>query len=96
MSQVCQSLPIMTISSRRPLLGLLLIATLYCGAVQGRVKPNILFVLIDDAGWGDFESNDPNIRTPNIEKLRQEGLFLNQSYVMPMCAPSRSALITGK
>ena len=95
-SQVCQGPFVMTISSRWPLLAPLLIVTLCCGPVRGRARPNIIFVFLDDAGWGDFESTDSMSRTSNIERLRKEGLFLNQSYMMPMCAPARSALLTGR
>ena len=96
MSQVCQGPFAMTISSRWPLLAPLLIATLCCGPVRGQNRPNIIYILLDDAGWGDFESTNSKSRTPNIEQLRKEGLFLNQSYTMPMCAPARSALLTGR
>ena len=95
-SQVCQGPFVMTISSRWPLLAPLLIVTLCCGPVRGWARPNIIFVFLDDAGWGDFESTDSMSRTSNIERLRKEGMFLNQSYMMPMCAPARSALLTGR
>jgi len=66
------------------------------GAKRGANQPNIVVVLLDDAGWGDFETNDPEMRTPNIRAIGEEGLFLNSSYILPMCAPSRTALITGR
>ncbi|KAK7104364.1 arylsulfatase I-like [Littorina saxatilis] len=59
-------------------------------------QPNIVYILIDDAGWGDFQTHDPLMVSPNIARLRQEGMFLNQSYVLPMCGPTRSALLTGR
>ncbi|KAL8600312.1 hypothetical protein ACOMHN_060930 [Nucella lapillus] len=51
-------------------------------------RPNIIFIAADDAGYADFQSNDPLMATPNVRALREDGVFLNQSYVLPMCAPS--------
>ncbi|KAK7452851.1 hypothetical protein BaRGS_00039675 [Batillaria attramentaria] len=59
-------------------------------------KPNIVIMLADDVGWADVERHDPEMRTPNVERLAQRGMFLNQSYVQPTCAPTRSALLTGR
>ncbi|KAK7096060.1 arylsulfatase B-like isoform X2 [Littorina saxatilis] len=68
-----------------------------CGvAVTSGAKPNIIFAMLDDAGWYDFQSHDPLMATPRIDQLRQEGLFLDNSYVLPMCAPTRAALLTGR
>ncbi len=39
--------------------------------------------------------HNPNISTPNINQLAEEGIILDQSYVAPFCTPSRSALMTG-
>ena len=64
------------------------------GCVTG--APNIVWFVADDAGYYDFGSNNPNITTGNISRLKEEGLFLNQSYVLPMCTPTRSAFLTGR
>ncbi|KAK7096495.1 arylsulfatase J-like [Littorina saxatilis] len=74
----------------------LTLLALCCAGLTSAGKPNIIFILLDDAGWYDFQSHDPLMATPNIDRLRQEGLFLNQSYVLPMCAPTRSAILTGR
>ncbi|KAK7096066.1 arylsulfatase B-like [Littorina saxatilis] len=73
-----------------------LLALCWAAGVNSAGKPNIIFILLDDAGWYDFQSHDPLMATPNIDRLRQEGLFLSQSYVLPMCAPTRSAILTGR
>ena len=59
-------------------------------------RPNILFILTDDQGWGDVGYNDPTIYTPNIDRLSGEGIRLNRHYVHPQCTPTRVALLTGR
>jgi len=63
------------------------------------VKPNIIFIMVDDVGWADFNYNietDSPIPTPNIDRLAREGLRLSQHYVHPTCTPTRAALMTGR
>jgi len=60
--------------------------------------PNILFVFIDDMGWGDFScfGND-EARTPHVDRLASEGIRFHQFYVAsPICSPSRVAVSTGQ
>ncbi|RYD33664.1 MAG: N-acetylgalactosamine-6-sulfatase [Verrucomicrobiaceae bacterium] len=61
-------------------------------------KPNIIFVLVDDMGWGDLGSfGNKETKTPNIDRLAAEGLRFTQFYVnSPICSPSRTALTTGQ
>jgi arylsulfatase A-like enzyme len=61
-------------------------------------KPNILFVLIDDMGYGDLSCfGGTRVKTPNIDKLAAEGIRFTQFYVnAPICSPSRVALMTGQ
>ncbi|CAG5119578.1 unnamed protein product [Candidula unifasciata] len=58
-------------------------------------KPNIVFIVADDLGWNDVGFNNPDIISPNIDGLAKSGIILNQTYVQPLCSPSRSALMTG-
>lgn len=60
-------------------------------------KPNIIFILADDLGYGDLSSfGQKNFQTPNIDRLAAEGMKLTQHYSgSTVCAPSRSALMTG-
>ena len=59
-------------------------------------RPNILFVLADDLGWGDVSYHGAEIRTPNIDRLARTGVEMDQHYVCPVCTPTRVALLTGR
>ena len=61
-----------------------------------RGKPNIIYILSDDIGWGDHEANNKYFATPNLIKMAQHGVVLNQSYTLQTCTPTRSALLTGR
>src|SRR5881392_2675337 len=60
-------------------------------------KPNILFILADDLGYGDLGCyGQTRIKTPNIDKLAAEGIRFTDFYAgRTVCAPSRCALMTG-
>jgi len=61
-------------------------------------KPNIIYILADDLGYGDVGAyGQSKIETPNIDGLAKEGMLFTQHYAgAPVCAPSRSVLLTGK
>lgn len=61
-------------------------------------KPNIIYILADDLGYGDLSSYGQNhFQTPNIDKLANEGMLFTQHYSgSTVCAPSRSSLMTGQ
>ena len=60
-------------------------------------RPNIIFVLADDLGYGDLGCyGQTRIRTPNIDRLATEGMRFTQCYAgSTVCAPSRASLMTG-
>ena len=58
--------------------------------------PNIIILLADDLGWADLSLRGSDIQTPNIDSLARDGLTLNRFYSMPICTPTRSALMTGR
>lgn len=60
-------------------------------------KPNIIFIVADDLGYGDLSCyGQKHFQTPNIDKLARHGMkFTNHYSGSPVCAPSRSALMTG-
>ncbi|MDA8355822.1 MAG: arylsulfatase [Actinomycetota bacterium] len=68
-------------------------------AAHGR-RPNVLFVLMDDVGWGDFGCYGGGVAvgapTPAIDRLARSGLRLTSCYSEPSCTPSRASLLTGR
>lgn len=59
-------------------------------------RPNIVFVLTDDQGYGDLECHgNPVLKTPNINRLHDQSLRMTDFHVEPTCAPTRSGLYTG-
>ena len=61
------------------------------------LKPNIIYIMADDAGYGDFGFNgQTKIKTPNIDQLAREGMIFTHHYSgTSVCGPSRAALLTG-
>jgi len=58
--------------------------------------PNVIVILLDDVGFSDFGCYGGEIRTPNIDALAGAGLRFTGYTTVPMCAPARAALLTGK
>jgi len=60
-------------------------------------RPNVIFVMTDDQGLGDFSSlGNPVLETPRLDQLRAESTRLAEFYVHPVCTPTRAALMTGR
>ena len=58
--------------------------------------PNVILVLVDDAGYGDLSClGNPVLKTPNIDQLHRESIRLTDFHVAPMCTPTRGELLTG-
>jgi arylsulfatase len=66
----------------------------------GGRRPNVLVILFDDVGWGDFGCYGGGVAvgapTPNIDALARRGLLLTSCYSEPSCTPSRASLMTGR
>ena len=62
------------------------------------VKPNIVFILIDDMGWRDLSCYGSKFyETPNIDSLASQGIMFTNAYAAcPVCSPSRASIMTGK
>ncbi|WP_262480877.1 sulfatase-like hydrolase/transferase [Algibacter lectus] len=65
--------------------------------VKSQTKPNIIYILADDMGYGDVGVyGQTKIKTPNIDKMANEGIkFTNHYSGQTVCSPSRCALMTG-
>jgi arylsulfatase A-like enzyme len=66
--------------------------------VDAAERPNILFILADDMGWGDLSCyGRPDYRTPNLDRLAQQGVrFTNAYSAAPVCTPTRVGFYTGR
>jgi len=58
--------------------------------------PNVLLVLIDDAGFGNAGTFGGPIDTPNYTRIAREGVRYNRFHVAALCSPTRAALLTGR
>lgn len=67
-------------------------------APAARKRPNLIFVLTDDLGYGDLSCyGRPDYNTPNLDALADEGTRLTDAYAaFPVCTPTRTAFITGR
>jgi arylsulfatase len=65
-------------------------------AASATAKPNVICILVDNVGWGDFGVYGGTTPTPRIDKMAGEGVRFNNYNVEAQCTPSRSALITGR
>ncbi len=70
---------------------------LNCVLATGASKPNIILVVPDDVGYGDYGClGSPIARTPSVDAFKKQSLLLTQFHVSPTCAPCRSALMSGR
>jgi len=76
------------------------LVVLLCSAVMAAEparRPNILFILTDDQGYGDLScTGNPILRTPNIDRFAAESVRLSNYHVSPTCSPTRSATMSGR
>ena len=66
------------------------------GSAPAQKKPNIVYFLVDNTGWGSFGVYGGTVPTPNIDKLASQGIRFNNYNVEAQCTPSRSAIMTGR
>lgn len=81
----------------RPLL-LMLVAAIFLAArwAEGG-PPNVLLILTDDQGYGDFSfTGNPQLQTPRLDALAKEGVRFSNFYVSSLCSPTRASLLTGR
>jgi len=58
--------------------------------------PNVLFIVLDDTGFGQLGCYGSPIRTPNLDRIAAEGLRYNNMHTTALCSPSRSCIVTGR
>ena len=60
-------------------------------------QPNVIVMLADDAGWGDYQSSgNLNIETPQIDSIGKQGIRFENFYVCSVCSPTRAEFLTGR
>jgi arylsulfatase len=68
-----------------------------CGYAQKSQRPNVILIITDDQGYGDLGfTGNPHVKTPVIDAMARESVRFNNFYVSPVCAPTRSSLMTGR
>ena len=68
-----------------------------CAPTEEEARPNIILIMPDDAGYGDYTClGSPIIRTPSVDAFKHESMLLTQFHVSPKCSPSRAALMSGR
>jgi arylsulfatase A-like enzyme len=65
------------------------------GETSSDQHPNVVFILVDDLGFGDVGYNGSDIATPVLDQMAIDGVRLDRNYVYPVCSPTRAALLTG-
>jgi len=59
-------------------------------------RPNVVYILVDNWGWGDVSVQGSSVPTPRIDELAAEGIRLTNFNVQNQCTPTRSAIHTGR
>ena len=83
----------------RPMKTRLLILALLSVALPASAapaKPNVVYILSDDVGWGDLSVHGGGVPTPNIDRLFSQGVELTQFMGWCVCSPTRAMLLTGR
>ena len=77
---------------------LLLLGLLGGAAIAASARPpNVVVLLADDAGWGDYSFNgNRQLATPHIDAIARSGAHFDRFFVQPVCSPTRSEFLTGR
>src|SRR6185295_3731906 len=82
------------------LFGWMIVLNSFAISIHGQTKPNIVFILMDNLGYGEVGCYGGGITrgaaTPRVDKLATEGMRLLNYNVEAQCTPSRSAILTGR
>jgi len=84
-------------NTRKYLLIILAFGVSLGSMAQKNIHPNVILIITDDQGYGDLGiSGNSQIKTPFIDRFAQQSLQFNDFHVSPVCAPTRSSLMTGR
>src|SRR5262245_43209370 len=86
----------MTLPVRWLIASVACVAALPLPALAAEQKPNIVLIMADDLGSGDVGWHGGPYKTPNLDKLAAQSVRLEQHYSLPVCSPTRSALLSGR
>src|SRR5690349_10902853 len=77
---------------------LFLIILVWPVTVHAQQRPNIIYIMTDDMGYGDLSGyGNKKFSTPNLDKLASQGMkFVNAYSAAPLCTPTRVGLMTGR
>lgn len=67
-----------------------------CVSAAASVKPNVVYIMADDVGWGDLSVHGGGVPTPNIDRIFSQGVELTQFMGWCVCSPTRAMLLTGR
>ncbi|QDT08283.1 sulfatase [Planctomycetes bacterium K23_9] len=85
-------------TSATALLSAIVFALFSAQVTAETTKPNIVFIMADDLGpgWVDYDDSNPEINTPNLQRLAESGMVFTRAYAAAsVCSPTRAACITG-
>ena len=91
-----------TVRLSTKLISVVPVTLLLCGlatgmrADTGPVRPNVVYILSDDVGWGDLSVHGGGVPTPNIDRFFSDGVELTQFMGWCVCSPTRAMLLTGR
>src|SRR5262249_10320452 len=85
-------------NSFRQVCALFVISCVLCWTARAADRPNILFIMSDDHAYQAISAYDGKLnRTPNIDRIANEGMRFDRCYVTnSLCGPSRACILTGK
>ena len=75
----------------------LLLGVGYCSAADPPMQPNVIVILSDDQGWGDFSLHgNTDLQTPHLDSIAVNGAQFERFFVQPVCSPTRAEFLTGR
>lgn len=75
---------------------MIIIFLIICQSGFSQKQPNVVYILVDNWGWGDISIQGSTTPTPRIDRLASEGIRFTNFNVQNQCTPTRSALMTGR